>query len=44
MRNALKDKHPGENFESERCHRIASANKHLSFSDQPRSIVAKFCK
>ena len=45
VRKALKDKlHVEENFEFERCHRINKANKHPRFSDQPRPIVAKFCK
>ena len=45
VRKALKDKlHVEEKFEFERCHRINRANKHPRFSDQPRPIVAKFCK
>ena len=45
VRKALKDKlHVEENFEFERFHRINKANKHTRFSDEPRPIVAKFCK
>ena len=42
---ALKDKlHLEENFEIERCHRIKSASNSPRHSNQPRPIVAKFCK
>ena len=45
VRKALKDKlHLEENFEIERCHRIKSANNNPRHSNQPRPIVAKFCK
>ena len=45
VRKALKDKlNLEENFEIERCHRIKSGNKNPRFANQPRPIVAKFCK
>ena len=45
MRKALKDKLLLEgNFEIERCHWIKSANNNQRHSNQPRPIVAKFCK
>eukprot|EP00795_Rhopilema_esculentum_P011045 gene11045-19896_t len=45
VRKALKDKlHLEQNFEIERCHRIKSGNKNPWYANQPRPIVAKFCK
>ncbi len=45
MRKALKDKLDiEENFEIERCHRIKSGSKNPKYANQPRPIVAKFCK
>ena len=45
VRKALKDKlNLEENFEIERCHRIKSGNKNPRYANQPRPIVAKFCK
>ncbi len=45
MRKALKEKlNLEDNFEIERCHRMKSTNRNPRYANQPRPIVAKFCK